>query len=85
MQSRFKTNSHSAARPHVGTDPVSVRTRQIRVGTDPVSVRTHQIRAEYIMRSVDRIGKGYRTDTGSVPTCGLAAEWAPAPVRRPVR
>ena len=76
MQSRFKTNSHSAARPHVGTDPVSVRTRQIRVGTDPVSVRTHQIRAEYIMRSVDRIGKRYRTDTGSVPTCGLTAEWA---------
>ncbi|EHO69635.1 hypothetical protein HMPREF9140_01325 [Prevotella micans F0438] len=71
MQSRFKTNSHSAARPHVGTDPVSVR--------------THQIRAEYIMRAVDKIGMGYRTDTGSVPTCGLAAEWAPATVRRPVR
>ena len=60
MQSRFKTNSHSAARPHVGTDPVSVR--------------PHQIRAEYIMRSVDRIGKGI----GQTRGLSLHAAWRPS-------
>ncbi|EHO74042.1 hypothetical protein HMPREF9140_00368, partial [Prevotella micans F0438] len=60
-------NSHSADRPHVGTDPVSVRR--------PLDLIHAQSLESYLdnmfVPSVKRMG---RTDTGSVPTCGLAPE-----------
>ena len=64
-----------AERPHVGTDPVSVRYIHLSIHQDRINIRAGQGRKK--SHAVGRPNwHGYRTDTGSVPTCGLSAELA---------
>ena len=60
-------NSRSASRPHVGTDPVSVRRHLGLIHAQSIESYSDNM----FISSVKRTG---RTDTGSVPTCGLAPE-----------
>ena len=59
-----------AKRPHVGTDPVSVRYIHLSIHQDRINIRAEQGRKN-LMRSADRIGMGIGQ---TVPTCGLTAE-----------
>ena len=62
-----------AERPHVGTDPVSVRHTHLSIHQDRINIRAEQGRKK--SHAVGRPNwHGYRTETGSVPTCGLTAE-----------
>ncbi len=69
-------NSHSADRPHVGTDPVSVRRHLGLIHAQSLGSYLDNMFIPSVKRTV-------RTDTGSVPTCGLVPELASVGLRIP--
>ena len=72
-------DTNSAYRPHVGTDPVSVR-----LPSDKDGIKTKpQSRPENIvMRSADRIGMGIGQTRGLSLHAGVPPEWECPPLTR---
>ena len=70
-------DAHSADRPHVGTDPVSVRPPSVK---DGINTKPQSKRENIVMRSADRIGMGI----GQTRGLSLHAAYRPSGNVRPI-